>query len=98
MKFYREDHNWFNYIYNKIKNNKLTAVYYYFSPFHNLKLYRIEFFKDGKHHNNKNAAFIKFDTYKGFWLNDKCYGFSTNFSTKHSWRKFVRELKLKVFI
>lgn len=90
MKFYRGNYSWCNYNYNKIIENKLTAIY-------SLNLYHTEFFKDGKSHNTKNASNIHNNGYKRFRLNNKYYGNNYNF-TKHSWRKFVRELKLKVFI
>jgi hypothetical protein len=84
MKFYRDKFIW-KYG-GKIINNKLTAIYF-------TEVY-IEFFKNGKNHNIKNAAFIRHDGDKQFCLNDKLYGNEFNF-TKKSWRKFV---KLQVFI
>jgi hypothetical protein len=80
MKFYR-DINW-----NKIINNKLTAIYLD---------YNIYFYKDGKIHNSKNVAYIRYDNrYKEFYLNGKLYGNQDTF-TKESWRRFV---KLQVFL
>jgi hypothetical protein len=71
--------------YNKIKNNNLTCVYY-----DNIA---IRFFKNGKYNNTKNAAYITYDGYKEFFINNICYG-DNNF-TKHSWRKFA---KLQAFL
>jgi hypothetical protein len=93
MKFYRDNYSWCNYNFIKIEN-KLTAIYYHF---YSLNLYHIVFFKDGKNHNIKNASTIHNNGFEEFCLNNKYYGNDYNF-TKHSWRKFVRELKLKVFI
>ncbi len=84
MKFYRDKFIWE--YWRKIINNKLTAIYF-------TEVY-IEFFKNGKGHNIKNAAFIRHDGDKQFWLNDKRYGYKFNF-TKKSWRRFI---KLQVFI
>jgi hypothetical protein len=84
MKFYRDKHNNANYYWNKIIKYKLTAIYQDFF---------ILFFKNGKRHNTKNAAYY-FIIEKNFWLNDKRYGFETKF-TKKSWRKFA---KLQCFL
>jgi hypothetical protein len=85
MKFYIDKkifYYWF-----KIINNNLTAVYVN-------KNKSIRFFKNGKFHNTKNAAYIAYRSYKEFILNDITFSFGFNF-TKESWRKFV---KLKVFL
>jgi hypothetical protein len=65
--------------------NKLTCVY--------SNQYDVEFYYNGKIHNNKNAAFIS-NKYKEFRLNGKYYG-NTNDFTKQSWRRFV---KLQAFL
>jgi hypothetical protein len=80
MKFYRD----FNY--NEVRMSKITAICSYY--------YSVVFYKNGKIHNTKNAAYINGLGYKQFVLNDKYYGVETNF-TKESWRRFV---KLKVFL
>jgi hypothetical protein len=84
MKFYIDNKDYF--YWNKISINKLTAVYGC--------LYYIYFFKNGKSHNVKNTAYIRYNEYKEFWLNNKLYG-TTNHFTKQSWRKFV---KLQAFL
>ena len=86
MKFYR-DRDTYRY-WHIIENNKLSAIFYYdFTK-------AVSFFKNGKIHNNKNAAYIAKSGYKQFCLNDKRYG-TTNHFTKQSWRKFV---KLQAFL
>jgi major membrane immunogen (membrane-anchored lipoprotein) len=85
MKFYIDKYENNIYFWNKIKNNKLTAIYLD---------YNIWFYKDGKMHNNKNAAYIENSEYKEFSLNGKYCGKNTNF-TKKSWRRFV---KLQIFL
>ncbi len=80
MKFYKSN------FYYKIIDNKLNAVY---SDF-----YKVVFYKNGLRHNSKNAAFIKYNNCKGFYLNGNFYGYKDDF-TKHSWRKFV---KLQAFL
>jgi hypothetical protein len=82
MKFYKYKHSF--YYWNKIINDKLTAIYCNDS---------IWFLKNGKEHNYKNAAFI-YDKYKQFYLNGNFYGDLNNF-TKKSWRRFV---KMQVFL
>ncbi len=84
MKFYIDNKDYF--YSNKISINKLTAVYGY--------LYYIYFFKNGKRHNTKNTAYIRYNGYKEYWLNNKRYG-TINHFTKQSWRKFV---KLQAFL
>ncbi len=84
MKFYRDKIN--IYYKDKIKQNKLSAIYTQYSF--------VLFFENGKWFNNKNAAYIRYDGYKIFNLNDTFYGFQNDF-TKESWRKFC---KLKVFL
>jgi hypothetical protein len=63
----------------------LTAIYdnYYY----------VHFFKNGKRHNSKNAAFID-GIYKQFFLNGQSYGYECYFN-KQSWRRFV---KLQAFL
>jgi hypothetical protein len=87
MKFYRNTYN-VNY-WNKINKNKLSSIYIDYN-------FYIWFFKNGKLHNNKNAANIN-HYWKGFWINNEYYGNDIHF-TKKSWRKFARELKLKAFL
>jgi hypothetical protein len=70
----------------KIRKLYLTAIHCDF--------YAITFYKNGMYHNPKNAAYIAFDGYKQFILNDKPYGDQANF-TKFSWRRFV---KLQAFL
>jgi hypothetical protein len=85
MKFYRDKNNLYNYLYEIIDNN-LSAI--------RQDKYRvIYFFKNGKIHNTKNAAYIEINGYKQFFINDHCYGY--NDFTKKSWRRFV---KLKAFL
>jgi hypothetical protein len=83
MKFYRDKED-LNSIYI-IEIFKLTCVYSSYNY--------VEFLKNGKGHNIKNADFIRYDGYKQFCLNDKYFGNQYNF-TKKSWRRFV---KLKIF-
>jgi hypothetical protein len=88
MKFYKTNNNHIFLI--KIKNDKLNAIYA-------RELY-VDFYKNGDYHNDKNASFYAKDKkYKTFCLNGKIYGYENAF-TKESWRKFAKELKLKVFL
>ena len=83
MKFYRDNFSWI--YWDKIQNNKLSALYCYSNI--------IIFFKNGKYHNNKNFAHISNTEVKEFYLNGKLYGkvYGTqNDFTKESWRKFVK--------
>ncbi len=83
MKFYK-----INYI--SYFNKKSTAI------FNTLNIHSIpcvRFIKNGKHHNPKNASYIK-NINKVFCLNDKIYGYHNEF-TKQSWRRFV---KLQAFL
>jgi hypothetical protein len=82
MKFYKDKYS-YGYC-DKIINNNLTIMY------SNIYIY---FYKNGKNHNTKNAAFIS-NKYKEFRLNGKYYG-NTNDFTKQSWRRFV---KLQAFL
>jgi hypothetical protein len=84
MKFYRYVKS-SKYL-NKIYSNNLTCIYY--------NDYIIAFFKNGNYHNSKNATFIRNDSYKEFWFNNKRYGIQKDFS-KQTWRRFV---KLKIFL
>lgn len=84
MKFYINKNT--GHFFEKIVNNKLSAIYY--------SLYAIRFLKNGNLHNIKNAAYIDNYDSKEFYLNNKCYGYEHHF-TKKTWRKFV---KLKVFL
>lgn len=84
MKFYK-DKNFYLYYIRRIK---LTAILYYNST------KTISFFKNGIWHNYKNAAYIRRDRLKEFYLNGKCYGYEYHF-TKKLWRRFV---KMKVFL
>ena len=87
MKFYKEKY-YTNYS-NLIFKNKLNAIY--------CSYYTI-FFKNGKYHNTKNAAYTH-NEHKDYYLNNKCYGgqyaVTKQSFTKQSWRRFV---KLQVFI
>lgn len=78
MKFYKNKINW-DYL-NKIKKQKISSIYSTEDA--------IVFFKDGKYHNSKNAAYIN-NIYKAFYFNDNCYGDQNDF-TKKSWRRFVK--------
>jgi hypothetical protein len=77
MKFYREINYGFDF-WCKIYDNKLNAIYLDYSI--------VRFFKNGRLHNSKNAAYIS-DGYQAFYLNDKDYG---DHYTKESWRKFIK--------
>ena len=84
MKFY------INYNWSKIRTDRLTVIY-------STNKY-ILFFKDGKEHNKKNASYYSFNNnFKCYYLNNKPYGINNDFN-KQSWRKFVRELKLRAFL
>ena len=84
MKFYMDKNN--SFYYNKIKNNNLTCVY--------CDNIAVDFYKNGKYNNTKNAAYITYDGYKQFVLNNEVYGTEKDF-TKQSWRKFA---KLQAFL
>jgi hypothetical protein len=85
MKFYVDDT--YNHVYwYKIYDNKLTAIYY--------NGFAVRFYKNGKKHNNKNAALIRPKGHKEFVLNNKLYGYHDSF-TKESWRRFC---KLQAFL
>ncbi len=75
-------------IFFKINDNMLDAIL-----ISSGSLY-VRFLKNGKDHNTKNAALIRYDGYKQFYLNNKLYGYKKDF-TKKSWRKFV---KMQVFL
>ena len=79
MKFYRD--NYKHIYWCEIKSNKLTAIY--------CDNIVIRFFKNSMYHNAKNAAYIRLDGYKEFWLNNKSYHNKYVF-TKKSWRRFVK--------
>mgnify|MGYP007071561069 CR=1 FL=1 len=66
--------------------NKLTAIIS--DP------YNVSFYEYGLKHNVKNAAYISYDGYKEFWLNNMRHDNENNFD-KQKWRKFV---KLKAFL
>ncbi len=83
MKFYNDKIN--SYYWSIIFDNKLSTIH--------CDYYGIRFYKNAMDHNTKNAAYIRHDGYKQFWLNGKYYGNEDDF-TKKSWRKFV---KLQVF-
>ncbi len=88
MKFYIENTPSRRYI-KRIEKKYLTAIYF--------DLY-VVFFENGKRHNIKNAADIKYSGYKIFWLNGKKYGTNnenSSFFSKESWRRFC---KLKAFL
>jgi hypothetical protein len=95
MKFYKHNHNSYyirrNYNYrSKISDNKLTAVYHFVEDYSSY----VQFFKNGKVHNSKNAAYIYNSGYKEFSLNAKFYGDQDDF-TKQLWRRFT---KLQAFL
>ena len=83
MKFYIQNNK--NISYWNI-SNKLTYIY--------CDRFSINFFKNGLWHNNKNAAFIKYNGYKEFSLNGEIYDYENKFN-KSSWRRFV---KMQVFL
>ena len=85
MKFYKYK-NKNKYSLSFISFNKLTAIY--------SDDYSFVFYKNGKFHNSKNAAYIENNGYKEFVLYDISFGCAFDF-TKKSWRKFVR---LQVFL
>jgi hypothetical protein len=87
MKFYRDIYN-ANY-WGKIEFYKLNAV---LIDYNNC----LRFYENGKVHNSKNSAHAYYG-YKSFSLKGENYGNLTKFN-KSSWRKFVRELKMKVFL
>ena len=84
MKFYNGKNN--RYYWGIIYDNKLTAIHF--------DSYGIRFYKNGLWHNNKNAAFIKYNGYKEFSLNGEIYDYENKFN-KSSWRRFV---KMQVFL
>ncbi len=69
-----------------IKMKNLTAIY--------CDSFAVDFFKDGLRHNCKEAAQIKRDKSKDFYLNNEYYGDHNKF-TKKLWRRFA---KLQVFL
>ena len=85
MKFYKD--YFCRQFWRNIFNDKLTCVYF------DDEYKGIIFYKNGKEHNTKNAAYFK-NTIKEFRLNDKFYGNHRDFNKK-SWRSF---LKLQVFL
>jgi hypothetical protein len=90
MKFYKrkDDYNYWA----KILKYELNAIFY--EPNETNKFSFIQYFKNGKYHNNKSADYIHSNGSKYFSLNNKYYGDQTNF-TKESWRRFV---KLQAFL
>ncbi len=84
MKFYKDKVNF--YYLRKIRLHKLTSIY--------IDNIGVDFFKNGKRHNTKNACFVKDNIIKSFDLNGKYYGYHNEF-TKQSWRRFV---KLQAFL
>ena len=84
MKFYVNKDFW-NF-FSKIIIYNFTCVHY--------DSIAIRFFKNGKRHNSKNAAYINYNGYKEFYLNGQSYGYEYDF-TKLSWRKFT---KLQAFL
>jgi hypothetical protein len=85
MKFYKDKNNSLYYL-DKIEVYNLTAICLDF-------IFNINFYKNGKIHNLKNAAHIN-GIYKDYYLNDLYYGSEFDF-TKSSWRRFV---KLQAFL
>lgn len=90
MKFYKDIIK-FDY-WNKIRINKLTAILNSKNTLNYTKC--VYFFKNGKAHNAKNAAYTDENGFEDFYLNDKHYGNQKKF-TKKSWHRFV---KLKAFL
>ena len=90
MKFYVDHYKNKTYYCDKIKNNKLSAIYSY-NYF--LSSSYVQFFKNGMYHNAKNADYINYKGNKDFSLNNKFYGYKDDF-TKESWRRYV---KMQVF-
>ncbi len=85
MKFYKDKKNSLYYL-DKIEVYDLTAICIDF-------IFNINFYKNGKIHNTKNAAHIN-SIYKDYYLNNEFYGDQNNFN-KQSWRRFI---KLQAFI
>ncbi len=83
MKFYNDKIN--SYYWSIIFDNKLSTIH--------CDYYGIRFYKNGKDHNSKNAAYISKYGSKQFCLNNMSYGCKNDF-TKETWRRFV---KLQVF-
>jgi len=71
---------------NKILDFHLNCVYCNYSY--------VQFFKNGKLHNAKNASYVTYHGMKAFNLNGNFYGKKNDF-TKESWRRFV---KLQAFL
>jgi hypothetical protein len=80
MKFYKDKNNSL-YCLDKIESNNLTAICIDF-------LFNTNFYKNGKIHNIKNAAYIN-GIYKDYYLNNEFYGNQNKFN-KRSWRKLVK--------
>jgi hypothetical protein len=91
MKFYIDKYKNNFYYWNKTRINKLNAILNSKNALNYAKC--VYFFKNGKFHNTKNAAYIEINGYKQFFINGHCYGY--NDFTKKSWRRFV---KLKAFL
>ncbi len=83
MKFYNDKEGFYI---KDIRVNKLNCVY--------CNYFDIIFYKNAVQHNIKNAAYIRYDGCKNFYLNGTFYGYSFSF-TKKSWRRFV---KLQAFL
>jgi hypothetical protein len=88
MKFYLDKDDDDLLFWTKIMKNKFTAIYTNIYISNKSKNYTIEFFKNSKEHNTKNAAYID-NEFKQFYLNGKCYSYNDDF-TKESWRRFIK--------
>ena len=84
--FRKKNNDKANIFWDLIIVGKLTAI-------HNGFL-MVTFYKNGRLHNTKNAAYIYGNKQKQFCLNDKRYVNQKKF-TKESWRRFV---KIQVFL
>ena len=96
MKFYIDNNDNDNLFFAKIIKDKLTAIYtnIYIKKKNKKKIFEIEFYKNGKKSNSKNAAYNDSYGYKAFCLNGKLYGDESDF-IKESWRRFI---KLQAFL
>ena len=76
---------------------KISYIYQsYYLGVSNKKIHFVDFMKNGKLHNIKNAAYNS-NRARSFYLNGIRYGYENDF-TKQSWRNYIRNIKLKVFL
>jgi hypothetical protein len=98
MKFYKNN----NYI-EKIKQDKLNAVYMHYIVNTSITTSNVGFFKNGNLENCKNSSLVCYNKksnnkfYQQFWINSCFYGDSDMYS-KETWRNFYKSFKLKVFL